>query len=100
MGDPISERFARPIGDLETYRCAGLALYDRCSLPDRSRGVDVGHLQPDEIATSQLAIDSHIEEGQVACSSGQLKPDADSPNVFGKQWSFLANDATVVPSSL
>lgn len=100
MSDPVGERFARSVRYLEAHRCVYFALQDRCALLDRSGGVDVSHLQADEIAASELAIDGHVEQGKVTGGSGQLKPDTNSPDVLGKQRSFLTDDAAMVPSFL
>lgn len=98
MKNPIGKRFARFIGRLEAHRRNVLALQDRCTLFDCSCCVDASHFQMNEIATSQFAVDGHVEQGQVTSRSGQLKPNTDSPNMRGKCLSFLAYDAAGFPS--
>ena len=100
VSDPVGKRFTRSICDLEAHRRAGLGLQDRCALLDRSGGVDVSHFKANEIAASELAIDGHVEQGEITGGSGQLKPDTNGPDVLGKKWSFLADDAAMVPSLL
>ena len=50
-----------------------------------------------EITTSKLAVDCHVEQGQVAMVLGQFEANPDRPDVFRFQRALLADDAAFVP---
>jgi hypothetical protein len=79
------------------HRLAGFALGDRGALFHPVRGIDITELQAHEVAAPQLAVDRHIEQREVAIVVGHLKPDANLPDMFRKQRTFLAYDAAFVP---
>ena len=72
-------------GDLESYRLAGLLLPDRCALNGVSMRSNVLELESDDITTAQFAIDSEIEQRQVALAVCHLKLSADRPDVLRPQ---------------
>lgn len=49
-------------------------------------------------AAAQRAVDSQVEECQVAMVLGQFKPNPDRPNMLRFQRPLLAQDAPLVPS--
>jgi hypothetical protein len=73
-------------------------LQNRGALLDDAGSEDVCDLEPDEITPSQLAVDRHIEQSQIAHSTCQFESNADCPHVLWKQRSLLTDNATVVPS--
>jgi hypothetical protein len=70
---------------------------------DRSRSdplvvAEISNLQLEQISGPQLAVDTEIEERQFSLSAKDLKPDADSPDLFKFEWCFLTNKFALVPS--
>jgi hypothetical protein len=64
--DLVIDRLPRVFGHLEPHRHAGLFLARRCALDGVSVRRNVFHLEGDDIATAQLAVDCQIEHRQVA----------------------------------
>lgn len=60
-------------------------------------GNKIGHLQTDQIATAQLAVDCEIEEGQTPEIDRKFEPGADGPDLFRKQRAFPAGQPPHVP---
>src|SRR5690606_34253451 len=98
--DPEIKRLARRFGDLEANRLARLALGDGGALLDSPRREDVADLQADQVAAPKLAVDSHIEQRQVASVVCHLQADSDRPYVFRQQRALLADDAPLVPGRM
>ena len=94
---PYKQRFPRTLGDLKTDRLLCLALDDGGPLFDLTCGEDVSHLQFDQIAAPQLAVDGKVEQCQITVVFSNLKSNADRPNVFWEQRAFLSYDAALVP---
>ena len=81
----VINRLPGLLGDLESYRLAGLLLADRCALDGVSMRSNVLEFESDDIATAQFAIDSEIEQRQVALTICQLELGADRPDVLWPQ---------------
>jgi hypothetical protein len=60
---------------------------------------DVANLQLEQVAGPQLAVDAKIEEGQFPCSTEDLEPDPDSPNLFEFERRLLTDNFAFVPRS-
>ena len=69
-------------GDFELDRSTGLPLDHGGAVSHLATEVNLVDLQPYEVATPQLAVDGEIEQGEVALTMLQLKPDTDRPYVF------------------
>lgn len=94
---PLCNRGSRAFGNLEPNRLLSFALQDRCPLFDLPGGHHIDDFHADKITTAKFAVDSHVEQGKVAMVLSQLKPHADRPDMFGFEWSLLADDASLVP---
>jgi hypothetical protein len=57
-------------------------LNDGGAVSNPTAGADIIDLQPYKVAAPQFAIDRKIEEGEVALSMLELKPDPNCPNVL------------------
>jgi hypothetical protein len=80
--DVVIDRLPGVFGHLEPHRHAGLFLAHRCALDGVSVRRNVFHLEGDDIATAQLAVDCQIEHRQVALAVCDLELCADRPDVF------------------
>src|SRR5215469_16003833 len=70
------------LGHLEPDRLAGLLPAHRGAIDGMSVRRNIFHLQADDVAASQLAIDGQIEHREIACSSLDLQFAPNRPNVF------------------
>jgi hypothetical protein len=69
------------------------------TIPRPAAGAYVSHLQADEIAASQLAVDRKVEQGEIWFPILQLKPDPNGPDIFRFERALLADQSTLVPGS-
>jgi len=53
--------------------------------------------EADEIAASQLAVDSKVEHRQIAFAVPDLKSDTNGPDLFRPKGALLANETALVP---
>ena len=95
--DPSLQGHARRFSDLETDRLARFAMCDRSTLFDTPRSVNIVHSQADQIATSELAIDGHVKQREITPIVCHFQTDTDGPDMFGKKWALLADNAPLVP---
>jgi hypothetical protein len=58
---------------------------------------DVTDLQPDEITSAQLAVDTKVEQREISRAAKQLEPDADGPDLSQFERRLLANQLALVP---
>ena len=58
------------LGEFEPYRLLGFALHHSCASDNAATLGDVAHPKPDEIATSQLAVDGENEKRQIPGALG------------------------------
>ena len=79
MGNPRGYRRACRLRYLELYRSAGFLLKDEGAGRHALAVADVAYPQLHEIARTELAIDSQIEEGEISTSTGNLKSYANRP---------------------
>jgi hypothetical protein len=95
--DPNGHGVPRGLGDLELHPSRGPLVHDDGPRGDAVAVADVADLQPDEIASTQLALDIKIEQREISCSAKQLKLDADRPDFFELERRLLANQLALVP---
>ena len=96
--DPGQDGFARISRQFELDWSLGLALDDRYALSDAAIFDKVGHRQFDQIIAAQLAVNSDVEQSQIAQIAGQIQSGPDRRDLFGKQRPFLADDPPLVPT--
>jgi hypothetical protein len=77
IGNPVLKRQPRRFSDFKPNRLLGLALSDGSALLHPPGRKHIPYLQTDEVAAAQLAVDSHIEQCQVALIVRHLKSDSD-----------------------
>ena len=53
--------------------------------------------EADEVAATQLAVDSQVEESKLAHSAFHLEADSKCPDVLGLERRLLADDLALVP---
>jgi hypothetical protein len=80
MIDPVANRVSRLFGDLKLNRRPRLLLHHHRSFGNGRTMSNIPNLDLDEITTSQLAIDSKIEQSQITNLQGHLKSDAYCPD--------------------
>ena len=76
---PLLQRGAGLLHDLEQNRPAGLVLDNRRPVSHAASRGDVVDPKANEIAAAQLAIDGEIEQRQIALALLHLKPDTNGP---------------------
>jgi len=74
--DPGLQGFPGGLGDLELHRALGLVLHDDRACRHLVAMTHVPHLERDEIAAAQLAVDAQIEEREFAQPALHLEADA------------------------
>ena len=97
MGNPRGYRRACRLRNLELYRSAGFLLKDEGAGRHALAVADVAYPQLHEIARTELAIDSQIEEGEISTSTGNLKSYANRPYLLEFEWRLLAYELSLVP---
>ena len=83
--DPLIHTESGVLGDLELYRAAGLALDNRHAFADVAADHQVGDLEANEIAATQLAVDREVEERQVAEIAREFEARTNGPNLLRQQ---------------
>lgn len=92
VADPPFERQPSGLGDLEPNRLAGLALNHRSSLLDAPGGEDISDPERDQIATTKLAVDGHVEQSKVprvAAISRRTLTDQTCRGRSGRFWPMM-----------
>ena len=74
-----------------------LPLHDDRPRPDASARDKVADLDLHYVTAAQLAVDRQIKEGSVPQPTLVVEPEADSPNLLGRQCPFGPNGASGVP---
>ena len=90
---PFEEGADRPagvFGDFELDRATRLLLDDSAASPHFAARGDIANLQPDEVAAPKLAVDSKIEQGEIANVSVEFEPGTDRPDFLHFQGWLLA----------
>ncbi len=82
MGQPGDQAVPGLFGQLELHRLPCLLLHDGRAVPSRGVDDELADAQPDEVTTAQLAINSEIEQGQVADPALALEVEANGPDLF------------------
>jgi hypothetical protein len=58
---------------------------------------NVAHLQFDQIAAPQFAVQTQVEHSQLACAVLQLQVHPDGPDILELEGCFLTNEFVLVP---
>lgn len=66
LADPILDGRPRAGRDLELHRTMGLVLHDGRAIGDFVAVADVANAQCHQVAASQLAVESEVEQGELA----------------------------------
>lgn len=56
----------------------------------------IGAFEANKVTTVQLAIDRQIEKCQISEIAREFEPSADCPDLLGKKWALLTNQAPLV----
>ena len=59
--------------------------------------VDIAHLELDEVAASQLAIDAEVKQRELSNAAFHMQSNSERPDVFKLERCLLANDLALVP---
>ena len=59
----------------------------------------VGDPERDHVAATQIAIDSDVEQSEIAEIACEFETRADGSDLFGKKRALLSDEATFVPGS-
>src|ERR1700686_5671784 len=97
MGNPRRFRRACRLRNLELYRSAGFLLKDEGAGRHALAVADVAYPQLHEIARTELAIDSQVEEGEISTWTGNMKSYANRPYLLKFEWRLLAYELSLVP---
>jgi hypothetical protein len=82
---PVLQRCARLLGDLELHRTASLVL-DNCGpVSHVTTCADVIDPKADKVAAPELAVDVEVEQREIACAVLDLKSDTNGPDLFRPQ---------------
>ena len=84
--------------DIELDGLLGLTLNDGGTLPSCARDEENAHFELHNVTATQLAVDGHVEEGEIAGVDHDLEAHADRPDVLWLKLALLADDAAFVPS--
>ena len=95
--DPLLHGLSRGRCDLKLHRALGLVLHDYGTGGHLIAVADVPDLEAHEITAAKLAIDSQIEEGELAHPAFHLQANTEGPDVLEFEWSFLTHDLALVP---
>src|SRR5450631_1263465 len=93
----IVDRLAGLFSQLEPYRLSRLFLSNCGTIDCVPTGRDILDLEGDDIAATQLAIDSQIEHRQVACQSLDLQLGPDRPHVVWPERRLCSDKLALVP---
>jgi hypothetical protein len=94
---PLADRGAGLLGDLELHRPAGLFLDHRRAIANSPAGGHVIDPQPNEVAAPELAVDGQIEHRKIALAPLHLEANTDGPDIPWLQRALLADQAPLVP---
>ena len=96
--DPCGNGIPRVFREFKLNGPLGFALDHRHAFANATIPHQVGDGQCHQIASAKLAINRHIEQSNIAQVVRQFETRTDRPDLFRKQWSFLADDPALVPS--
>src|SRR5450432_3508176 len=97
IGNPRGHRRACRLSNLELDWSAGFLLKNEGAGRHALAVADVAYPQLHEIARTELAINSRIEEGEISTSTGNLKSYANRPYLLEFEWRLLAYELSLVP---
>jgi hypothetical protein len=86
-------------GDFELHGPSSLLLDHGGTVSHLASYADVVDAKLHEVTAPQLAVDREIEQREIACSSLQLQPNADGPDLFRFQRALLVDEPAFVPRS-
>jgi len=95
--DPLLYSVSGRRRDLELHRALGLVLHDHRARCHLVAVADVPHLQTDQVAAAELAVDSQVEECQLAHPVLHLEAHSERPDVLELERRLLADDLALVP---
>lgn len=94
---PVLQRCARLLGDLELHWTASLVL-DNCGpVSHVTTYADVIDPKADKVAAPELAVDGEVEQREIACAVLDLKSDTNGPDLLRPQGTLLADETALVP---
>lgn len=82
---------------LELHRRLRLTKYNRCAFAHTGSDNEIADFQSDKVAASWLTVDCQIEHRQVSEVARQFEPRPNGPDLLRQQWSYLANQSSLVP---
>src|SRR6516162_10792585 len=85
------------LSHLEPDRLGGLLLAHCRAIDGMSVRCHIFHLQADDVAASQLAVDGQIEHREIAGSSLDLQLAPNRPNVFGTKRRLRPGQFALIP---
>ncbi|MCK1495246.1 hypothetical protein IVB14_33775 [Bradyrhizobium sp. 180] len=95
----VIEGLAGRLGKLEFDGTTGLLLADTGSIGRIAAGCDIIDFEGDNVATTKFAIDSDVEQRQIANPTFDLELCSNGPDVLGTEWRLRANDLSLIPRS-
>jgi len=95
--DPLLHRIPGGRCDLELHRALGLVLHHHGTGCHLVAVADVPDLEADEVAAAKLAVDSQIEEGELAHPALHLQANTEGPDVLELERCLPTDDLALVP---
>jgi hypothetical protein len=95
--NPRIYRFSRGGRDLKLHRLFRFVLHHHGARFDLAAMADISNPQGYKVASSQFAVKTEIEQRKLSDPKLHLQSHPDGPDVFGFQWSLLANQFALVP---
>lgn len=62
-----------------------------------SSGVDIVHLEADQVAASEFPVQVHVERREITHVVCHFQSDTDGADMLGQKWALLADDAALIP---
>ena len=94
---PVLQRGAGLLHDLELNQTAGFVLDNCRSVSHVSAGCDVVDPKADEIAAAQLGVMARLNIARSRLRFSNLKSDANGPDLFWPEGTLLADETALVP---
>jgi hypothetical protein len=85
------------LSEFEFHRPSSLLLADARSIGRVAARRDVIYFQGDDVATTKFAIDSDVEQRQIANPTLDLELRPDGPDMLRAEWRLRANDLSLIP---
>src|SRR5688572_28679624 len=74
-----------------------LLLANKCTIECAASRSDVFDHDGNQVTATQLAVDSEVEEGQIALAVFKLEPGSNRPHVFGSERRLWADQPALIP---